>query len=380
MDIPDFLFEISELAKQNNQKVYLVGGAVRDLLLNKNVCDFDLLCSHNAIELARFLEKSNYLEIKSVHQSFGTAKVYLKEHQIDLDLATAREEVYEYPGSLPKVQYPCAIEDDLRRRDFSINSIALELKSAKTTELVDPFEGKSDLQSKLIRVLHNKSYLEDPTRIIRAVRFAIRFDCKIADEDIKQIALTMNDERVIEITKRIRGIRFGIELKRLLELNNWLEGVKHLSKLAAWDLIRRGLVINNQPPSYSIDSWDAKLTWILWNNSSKNDLNTLPSILNELGISLKTQKQVKKVKEIINSPNILSLSRYKEINGLANDFKNIAFSLNYSLKENFELMSEALPNIKPKDLIEKGFTGKSIAEELNKIFQSNLQKLRKKTN
>lgn len=368
MDIPKFLFEISELANQAGQNIYLVGGAVRDLLLGEKVYDFDLLCDKNAIELAKSLQEKKYAELKSVHEPFGTAKVFLRGQQIELDLATTREETYDFPGALPKVKYPCSVEEDLKRRDFTINSIALNLLPNGETEFVDPYDGRSDLQKKVIKVLHSKSYWEDPTRIIRAIRFAIRFGYQLPKEDIEQIQKALEDDQLHEMTKQIRGVRFGIELKRLLELPLWLEGARLISEYESWDLIRENLLVNLQEPKSLFNSWDTRLVWILWNNEP-----LIQEICSELGVAANIQKQTNKAREIVKNPSELSISRFKEIEALSVDFQNLLFSLNPSIKEDFEFMKKALPTETPNQLMENGFKGKEIGDELERIFQENLR-------
>ncbi|HEY9886111.1 MAG TPA: poly-A polymerase, partial [Vampirovibrionales bacterium] len=170
-EIPSFLFSLSEIARNNNQSIYLVGGAVRDFLLNKRNFDIDIICDMGAIELAKKLEEEGFAEIKSLHKDFGTAKVIIKENKQEIDIATTRSETYSEPGALPKTHYPTSIQKDLSRRDFTINAIALKIEN-KEIEFIDPFDGRADLRAGIIQVLHSKSYYEDPTRIFRAIRFA----------------------------------------------------------------------------------------------------------------------------------------------------------------------------------------------------------------
>lgn len=376
LDIPKFLFEFADLARDSGFRIYLVGGGVRDLLLGQTLLDYDLVVesnnlsteSSNSLELVHILSNKGLAEIQSLHPDFGTAKLIFKNSSIDL--ATTRKEEYPFPGALPIVKYPTSIQEDLCRRDFTINSIACRLDENFQFQIVDPFKGLEDLKNKIIRVLHSKSYLEDPTRIIRAVRFATKFNFKLAPEDIQQIELALLDPQLQQIIKRIRGLRFGIELKRLLELNNWLDGATLLSELAGWVMLGENLVVNLQKPEREILDWETRLLWILWNN-----YDSLPEIINLLGFSAKKQKDYKKTKDLFEklssvSP-FLSLKQFYEFDSLENDFKALVFSLNNKLEKTYQIMINALPKESPEELIAQGFKGKQISDELERIFREN---------
>lgn len=146
--------------------VYLVGGAVRDLLLGHGRADIDLVVEGDATALASRLG-GEVIE----HERFATAKARLGEH--DLDIATARAETYPFPGALPEVEPTAGIAADLARRDFTINAMAIPLR--RDAELIDPHNGRADLAAGLLRILHPGSFDDDPTRALRAARYAARF-------------------------------------------------------------------------------------------------------------------------------------------------------------------------------------------------------------
>jgi tRNA nucleotidyltransferase (CCA-adding enzyme) len=146
--------------------VYAVGGAVRDLLLGAAAVDIDLAVEGDAVDLARRAFPGAKI---TAHARFGTASVVAAGARIDL--ASTRSETYARPGALPKVA-PGSIEDDLRRRDFSMNAMALRLSGAAT--LADPCGGADDIAARLVRVLHDRSFADDATRIFRALRYAAR--------------------------------------------------------------------------------------------------------------------------------------------------------------------------------------------------------------
>jgi tRNA nucleotidyltransferase (CCA-adding enzyme) len=166
--------ELELVASAGGDRVFLVGGAVRDLLLGRGRADLDVAVIGDPAELAAELGA----ELLASHERFATAKVRLDGHEIDL--AAARTESYERPGALPTVAPAAEIEADLDRRDFTINAMAVPL--AEPDRLVDPHGGRADLEAGLLRVLHPASFAEDPTRALRAARYASRFGFALEPE------------------------------------------------------------------------------------------------------------------------------------------------------------------------------------------------------
>ena len=158
--------ELGAVREAGDAPVYLVGGAVRDLLLGHSRSDIDLVVIGDAASLAANLG-AEMVE----HERFSTAKAQLDGHEIDI--ASAREETYAQPGALPEVSPAGTIEADLRRRDFTINAMALPLQGE--ARLIDPHGGRDDLERNLLRALHTRSFVDDPTRALRAARYASRF-------------------------------------------------------------------------------------------------------------------------------------------------------------------------------------------------------------
>lgn len=149
---------------------YLVGGAVRDLLLGARSVDLDLAVEGDAPAVARKVADRPGGEAV-VHDRFGTATV--RAGDLMVDLASTRRETYERPGALPAVE-PAGLDEDLRRRDFTVNAVAIALTGDGAGELRDPHGGAADLESGTIRVLHDRSFLDDPTRLLRALRYEAR--------------------------------------------------------------------------------------------------------------------------------------------------------------------------------------------------------------
>ncbi|MGA3094438.1 MAG: CCA tRNA nucleotidyltransferase, partial [Dehalococcoidales bacterium] len=191
------------LVCRRGERLYLVGGAVRDLLLEKPVLDIDLVLEGDAILLANELAQGEDVKITS-HKPFLTAG--LRWPDISLDLTTARRECYARPGALPAVE-PGNLKEDLLRRDFSINAMAVSLNQEDYGRLIDFHGGLDDLHHKLIRTLHEKSFSDDATRIWRAVRYEQRLDFRI--EAGTQILL----QRDLSILKTISGDRIWYELE-----------------------------------------------------------------------------------------------------------------------------------------------------------------------
>ncbi|HEY6730359.1 MAG TPA: hypothetical protein VI039_04955 [Solirubrobacterales bacterium] len=165
--------ELETVRQEATDPVYLVGGAVRDLLLGLPRADVDLVVEGDAGALAERLGGA-----EKEHERFGTVKVEIDGHEIDL--ASARTETYPEPGALPVVAPAESVEADLSRRDFTINAMAIPL--ADPTRLIDPHGGQGDLHRGLLRVLHPRSFEDDPTRAIRAARYASRYGLTLEPE------------------------------------------------------------------------------------------------------------------------------------------------------------------------------------------------------
>lgn len=194
-------------ASELGQKLYVVGGVVRDLFLGRANFDYDLVVEGDAIQLARKIAKGSQAKL-TIHSHFGTAK--LKYPGFSLDLATARSETYSKPGALPTVK-PGSLKDDLIRRDFSINAMALCLNPQRFSELIDPYHGKDDLKRGLIRILHPNSFTDDATRILRALRYEQRLGFKLETETERLL------RRDVAMLDTISGDRIRHELELILK-------------------------------------------------------------------------------------------------------------------------------------------------------------------
>ena len=175
-DVLSLLRKIGETAGAMGYRAFLVGGVVRDILLGRKNLDLDIVVEGEGIRVGGALARELDAGLV-VHKKFGTCTVST-DKGMKIDFATARREIYPHPAALPDVE-PSSIEDDLRRRDFTINAMAVSLNKSSFGRLIDLFEGEEDLKSGRIRVMHDRSFIDDPTRIFRAVRFEARFGFKI---------------------------------------------------------------------------------------------------------------------------------------------------------------------------------------------------------
>ncbi|MBN2644141.1 MAG: CBS domain-containing protein [Desulfuromonadaceae bacterium] len=216
--------DLSQVAEAFGIRIYAVGGSVRDLVLNKPNLDVDVVVEGNAIRFAHELEQRFDCRVRA-HEKFVTAVVIFADG-FKLDLASTRTEYYLEPGALPTVE-EASLKLDLYRRDFTINTLALSLNQDSYGELIDYFGAQRDLRDGAIRVLHNLSFVEDPTRILRAVRFEQRlgFSLGLHTEHLLRSAVAM------DFLDRIGPLRLFNELTILLnEAVPW-KGVQRLQEL-----------------------------------------------------------------------------------------------------------------------------------------------------
>ncbi len=188
----------AEIADEQGWPVYLAGGYVRDCLMKIPDYDIDISVVGTATLLASqvAMERGAKLEI---HQEFGTAVLTFEDGRFHIDIVTARREWYEHPGALPSVA-PGTIEDDLARRDFTINAMAVRIRPDVFGPFLDPHNGLADLQSGHIRVLHSQSFRDDPTRIFRAVKLAKRLDFKIERDTLELILQAERDNALATVS------------------------------------------------------------------------------------------------------------------------------------------------------------------------------------
>jgi tRNA nucleotidyltransferase (CCA-adding enzyme) len=259
---------IAEAAHEMHIALYIVGGFVRDLLLERPSFDFDLVVEGDAIALAYALAQRHGGRVTS-HARFGTAKWYLALKDglpSFIDLITARTEFYTHPTALPTIERG-SIKLDLHRRDFTINTLALRLDGHHYGELHDYWGGLNDLRQGLVRCLHSLSFVDDPTRMLRAVRFEQRFEFVIEERTLQLLreALTLLD--------RVSGDRIRHELDHIIDEERAARMLARLDRLGLLKAIH---------PDLQWDDWlyariealargKAGLDWEIWEKGGRED-------------------------------------------------------------------------------------------------------------
>jgi tRNA nucleotidyltransferase (CCA-adding enzyme) len=220
------VFEAVAAVSEPFEGVYLVGGTVRDILLGERSFDVDIAVEGDAIALARALAEVLGGRVRP-HEKFGTAVVLYGDDE-RVDAVTARTEFYDAPAALPTVEH-ASIREDLFRRDFTINAMAVSLKGDDLGRLVDPFGGRRDLEARTIRVLHNLSFVDDPTRIFRAIRYENRYGFRMDEHTLRLARGTIEMGLVGDLS----SARLRDELVALLEEGEVDHSILRLAELGA---------------------------------------------------------------------------------------------------------------------------------------------------
>lgn len=358
----DILKVASNQAVSLGVKIYLVGGVVRDLLLNKATFDLDIVVEGDATRLAQ--EVAGYFRKQfRRHHAFGTAAVYFDEHKIDF--ATARSENYPHWGALPKVT-PDELTRDLFRRDFTINAMAIGLNKDDYGKLIDFYGGAEDLKEGLIRVLHEKSFLDDPTRILRAVRFEQRFGFKLENGTNKLMRGALDGEALTFVHPH----RLSDELTLILKEKFPYRYIKRLYKLTGFSFlgetvkftradfllfkrIEQSLRVYKKivPRTVKVDEWVVYLGGILINLPQEEIL----SFFRRFGLRKKEMIKVITMKENLFKVRELARKRkphiiYQRLNALS--YETIIFFYAYysqkKIRKNLELFLKKLRHIRLK--------------------------------
>lgn len=231
--LPEFLLRrvrtIAAVSRRHGIPVYLVGGFVRDLLLERENRDLDLVVEGDGLGFAALLSEELGGRVRT-HKAFLTA-VVVDPEGFHIDIATARSEFYRAPAALPEVQ-TSALRQDLYRRDFTINTLAIRLGPGETPELIDYFGGRHDLKEKTLRVLHSLSFIDDPTRVLRAVRLELRLGFRISSETLRLVEVALAEG----IFDHLSGSRLRDEL--VMMLDDPALALRGIERLAELDLLR----------------------------------------------------------------------------------------------------------------------------------------------
>ncbi|MCM8799222.1 MAG: hypothetical protein NC900_00625 [Candidatus Omnitrophica bacterium] len=259
------IINLSEkLASEMDVKIYLVGGFVRDLILGVSNFDLDIAVEKNTLDFASKLALN--LDAKlTYHKHFGTANLVTLD-KIKVDIATTRREYYLRPAILPTVE-PANIEEDLKRRDFTINAIAIRLYPDR--ELVDFFGGYSDIINRKIRILHPKSFIDDPTRILRAIRFKERFKFKIERATLRELKKAVK----LKMLHKVHPHRIRDELILLLKEEKVLNCIKRLNELVGLNFISPELKLSKKNLIF-LNSIQRQINWYCKRFPSRRPLDS----------------------------------------------------------------------------------------------------------
>lgn len=370
--------QVTKAANKKRKRVYLVGGVVRDLILQRPCLDIDLVLEGDAIDLGKTLDRG---EGKlTVHPAFGTAT--LKGEGFTLDLVTARRETYPRPGALPEVT-PGTLNEDLFRRDFTINAMAIALTGPQRGTLVDPWGGMADIEARLVRVLHDKSFVDDATRILRALRYEQRLGFKL--ENSTEFLLKRDIPRLDDIS----GDRIRHELNRIFEELSPELAVRRGGQFGVWKRLHARLkgdswVTNSfqrardllQPTPVVL--YYALFLYRLKEEEASDLLNRLaaPKLTTTVvldTISLKTGLGTLAVDNIKPSQVFAALRNLSA----QSVFANIAATANTGTKKSLKLYLEKLryvrPSLRGDDLVRMGVTpGPEVGQLLSKLHQHKL--------
>lgn len=399
--IPDKIKKALELCSKAADKislpVYIIGGVVRDIIIGKKSFDVDITVEENAIEFSRFLRKQypDIVKIKEIHEDFKTAKVVfnIENESIELDIASTRKEKYPYPASLPQVdEIGCDIKEDILRRDFTINSMALSLNKANFCRLTDLLNGYNDIKEEKIRILHPISFVDDPTRIIRALKFSIRFNYE-PEKATKYLAQTCLESGMFD---NLGGERIKSEIKQTFNLNKPKGIVRFVNERIYY------LVDKTIQPSENIKDLSFKcreiiskyakhigsldLIWLIYtgiliNNSSKDEIAQIAARLYLSGMETEILLGSKNLQNNINQVKSAQtrFEIYEQLEDYFSEAILIALVVNEDkdIEEKINLYLNELQYIKinttGKDLIKTGLTpGPLFGEILRELLEAKI--------
>jgi len=302
-EIQDILKAVRDTAEEEGCSVYLVGGFVRDLLLCSPTQDLDFVVEGNGGQFAQALMQHLPDGKITQHVKFGTAQIIFPDGS-HIDVASTRWEYYSFPGALPQVEESC-LRDDLFRRDFTINTMAICLNADRFGELVDYYGGKRDLQQREIHCLHNLSFIDDPTRMLRAIRFAERYKFSLAKETLEAL-YTATETGVLS---KLSIERFTEELLLILKESNYLAMGRTLIRsglFKAWFGEDYAWNFNFEDIEDSAD-WSLNMRWLM--ALSKMDSLIIGKLLDRVCLNRSLRDETMtfvQLRECLNKPLTLS--------------------------------------------------------------------------
>jgi tRNA nucleotidyltransferase (CCA-adding enzyme) len=252
-DVSKLLERIAELGEREGKSIYAVGGFVRDLLLNIPNQDIDIVVEGEGIAFAACIAEEFEGRVKS-HEEFGTSVVIFPDGY-RIDVATARMEYYKHPGALPTVE-KSSVKSDLFRRDFTINSMAVKLTGANPFCLIDFFNGERDLRNKEIHVLHSLSFIEDPCRLFRAIRFEQRFEFKMG----RQAEAFMRNTIKKRLIDSLSGVRLFNEIRQLLKEKRPTDCIRRMQEFELFQFVSQDMMTDPKDLEV-LDKLESVFSW-----------------------------------------------------------------------------------------------------------------------
>lgn len=386
----DLFCQVRGLSQKLGMRAYLVGGFVRDLLLHRISEDLDLMIEGDGIKFAQELHRLLGGKLDS-HPEFGTAN--LVANGFVIDIVTARVEYYEYPAALPHVE-PGLLKQDLYRRDFTMNTLAISLTRDSFGWLIDFFGGKADLEQGVIRGLHSFTFIDDPTRILRGIKFAVRFGFSIEEDTDRLIHQAVAHKVFCDV----KGPRLWEEFKTLLLEGKDLPTFQYLIDYGILPQIANGLQLSEaqwgqlerveqvirllRDGSQRVERWTLLLMVIL-SDLTPGDADQLLSHWN-LGVECRariqfTQSTVEVLKERLSRPHLRNSELYALLAPLHRE--ELMYLL---LRSDSQLILDRVLDfdqrlrrieveITGKDIIELGYTpGPAFKEAIEKVKEARL--------
>lgn len=367
------IFSASKIAEKYNIRIYLIGGIVRDLILHNPIKDIDITVEYDAIDFCRILEREIGCKIILTQENLRTAKV-LFENGVEIDFASTREEKYTKSGVLPVAyNFGCSLKKDVRRRDFTINTLAINLVGKDKYFLVDYYNGYQDILDKKIKVLHDKSFVDDPSRIIRALKFQVRFNFNI-DENTSM--LMENYLENVDLTMPLERIKS--ELRQFFSIKK----PDLYSKIITTKAYK--LISDNPVLSFDENILDEMRSYCLYGDNDVWFVYIVLLIVNSnvscerLNMTAYEKKIIREVGELLN---LYPLNK-EDKTFLYNTFNNkidlsiVVYYLitkDISVKHFFDVLKQIKVLITGKDLIELGFIPSPYFNELfEKVLKEKL--------
>lgn len=344
----ELIRRIAQVAHERHDALYIVGGFVRDLILDSPSQDFDLVVEGEAIGLTRSLARKFGGRVTS-HARFGTAKWHLPSQKQpvaetpgeglkSVDLVSARTEFYTHPTALPTVERG-SIKLDLHRRDFTMNTLALRLDGRHYGDLHDYWGGLQDIQQGIVRVLHSLSFIDDPTRILRAVRFEQHFDFEIEERTLQlllearslieklsgdrirhEINSIIADRALAKILSRLNELRLLSAIHPDLGWDDWLR--EKLGMLQAGQALPDWVVFNGETPERKVDL--VYLVWLL-----RLSREAALSAAKRLKLPVRLSREIRSACQVFEDASWIATARPSQVFEYFEDLPTLSIYVNY---------------------------------------------------